>query len=456
MDLKKLNIFSFIAAIIFAAACMQSCSTLDLDFIFSPDHGNTENISNRVPVKPFRNVFLVYSMGFNDLNSFLKDDIKDLTENLSMTSQRDLLLIFSHFSKGSKYSEGTCPTLTKVYKDADGIMVKDTLMTLPETTIAADKETLREVLTYVKDNFDSETYGILLSSHGSGWAPEGYITKPEKYESQTQNNSGDGPYSAMAFQDDTTPVYNLARPGEIPVKSMGVHFISSSSTIEMDINEIAEAFPFKMNYIIFDACYMGCVEVAYELRNVTDMLVSSQTEILAYGMDYKTMTSYIYDQNGPDLRGLCERYFEYYDAMSGQSRSATISLVDCRKLEELAQVSKNIFSQYRDNLNSLQQTRNVQRYFRDSYDTRSTQQWFYDFGDIVEKCGISEDDLTDFNEKLNEVVTYKAATANFFMSQLKIEHHSGLSMYLPFTQGRDYLNNFYRELEWNKATGLLE
>ena len=100
MDLKKLNIFSFIAAIIFAAACMQSCSTLDLDFIFSPDHGNTENISNRVPVKPFRNVFLVYSMGFNDLNSFLKDDIKDLTENLSMTSQRDLLLIFSHFSKG--------------------------------------------------------------------------------------------------------------------------------------------------------------------------------------------------------------------------------------------------------------------------------------------------------------------------------------------------------------------
>lgn len=456
MVLKRLNIFSIIAAIMFAAACVQSCSSLDLDFTLSPTTGKTENNSDRVPVKPYQNVFLVYSMGFNDLNSFLKDDIKDLTENIAMKSQRDALLIFSHLSKGSKYSEGTSPTLTRVYRDSDGVTVKDTLLTLPETTIAADKETLKEVLTYIRDNFESETYGILLSSHGSGWAPEGYIIDPKKHENQTQDNSGSGPYPAMAFQDDAKPVYNLARPGEIPVKSMGVHFISSSSTIEMDINEIAEAFPFKMDYIIFDACYMGCVEVAYELRNVTDMLVSSQTEILAYGMDYKTMTSYIYDQNGPDLRGLCERYFEYYDAMSGQSRSATISLVDCRKIEDLARVSKDIFTTYRENLNSLQSTRNVQRYFRDSYDTRTTQQWFYDFGDIVEKCGISENDLEVFNEKLDDVVIYKAATANFFMSQLKIEHHSGLSMYLPFTQGRDYLNSFYKELAWNKATGLVQ
>ena len=42
------------------------------------------------------------------------------------------------------------------------------------------------------------------------------------------------------------------------------------------------------------------------------------------------------------------------------------------------------------------------------------------------------------------------------MNNLTINTHSGLSMYLPFTTGRDYLNNFYKSLEWNKATGLIQ
>lgn len=456
MVLKRNNIFSLIATIALAATGLFSCSPVDVDFTFSPNPGRTDNDVMRAPSEDYRNVFIVYSMGFNDLTGYLRDDINDLLSSPLMKSQRDILLICSHFSNGTKFNKLTKPTLTKVCRNEDGEIVKDTLMIMPETTNIANKETLRQILTYTKDNFEAQTYGILLSSHGSGWAPAGYINNPNKFENGTV---GDDYFMSAAQRASSqmaeTPVYNMGRPDEIPVKSMGVHCLSEYVTVEMDITELAEAFPFKMDYIIFDACYMGGVEVAYQLRNVTEMLVASQTEILAMGMDYKTMTTYLFDPYGPDLEGLCRRYYEYYDAESGTYRSATISLIDCSRLESLAQVSRDIFSRYRTGLDALQNTRDVQKYFRSSYETRTKQQWYFDFADIVENCGLSREDLDIFHDALNEAVIYKAAT-EYFMSNIKIERHSGLSMYLPMLEKREYLNNFYKTLEWNRVTGLVK
>ena len=69
-------------------------------------------------------------------------------------------------------------------------------------------------------------------------------------------------------------------------------------------------------------------------------------------------------------------------------------------------------------------------------------------------CDLSEDHKERLKTALEGCVVYKAATPEF-ISDIKLEKHSGLSMYLPFTD-RGYLNNFYRTLEWNKATGLVQ
>ena len=64
----------------------------------------------------------------------------------------------------------------------------------------------------------------------------------------------------------------------------------------------------KMDFIIFDACFMGSVEVAYELRDVCDKIVASPTEVIAEGMDYITMASYLMKSSGSDLEGFCRNY----------------------------------------------------------------------------------------------------------------------------------------------------
>lgn len=42
----------------------------------------------------------------------------------------------------------------------------------------------------------------------------------------------------------------------------------------------------KMEYILFDDCYMSSLEAAYDLRHVTRHLIACPTEIMAYGMPY--------------------------------------------------------------------------------------------------------------------------------------------------------------------------
>lgn len=452
---RKGHIFSLLTVVILAATLLYSCSPIDLDFNSDPEPGRTDDEVVRTPVREYRNVFILYSIGYNDLRGYLADDIKDVLGSKLMKNRRDVVLMFSHIAKSKKdwpyfdYDTPVSPTLTKISRNPDGSVQRDTLLVMDESTVAASGEVLREVLTYTKENFEAETYGILMSSHGSGWVPAGYLSHPDEFDPQD-----DDELIPIALQPrKRISSFCLCCDEDIPVKTIGVHYHTLEHTSEMEIPDLAAAFPFKMDYVIFDACYMGGIEVAYELRNVTDKVMFSQTEILADGMDYKSVASYVFAEGGPDLEGFCQRYYDHYNSQSGQFRSATISLIDCTRLEPLAQVTMDMLEKYRNGLNTLQQTRNVQKYYRSAKSYK--EQWFYDFGDIMEKCGLSDEDKALFNEKLDDAVIYKAATP-WFMSSFKIEHHSGLSMYLPFTEKRNYLHGHYKTLAWNEAVGLIQ
>ena len=159
MRLKRSNIFSLVVVIIMAAICSHSCTPSDLDFTISPGKERQDESATRLPISKYQNVFLVYSMGYNDIYSYLKDDIKDLVSSPLMQNRRDIMLIFSHLANkypGERYpsfNEPTCPTLTKVYRNIEGDIVKDTLLVLPETEIAADPQTMKKILAAGGDTY---------------------------------------------------------------------------------------------------------------------------------------------------------------------------------------------------------------------------------------------------------------------------------------------------------------
>ena len=461
MVFKMKHNWSLLTALLLAVISIYSCSPDEFGFTPTPSPGRTETEpSIRVPAPEYKNVFIFYLMGYNNLTYFMQTNIRDILRNPISNNQRDVVLILSHFIKKDYYTP-TNPTLTKVSQNIDGSIQKDTLLILPDNKIASSAEVLNEVLTYIHDNFEAERYGMLMSSHGSGWVPEGYLTKAPtlEYNYKLENNKA----IPIALSRQMMEVKPIPEPQRIHlplVKSIGGHYPVSSS-IEIEIPDLAKAIPFKLDYLIFDACLMGGIEVAYELRNVTNKIVSSQTEILADGMHYPSLCSNLFAKEGPDLVGICENYYKLYEQQSGTYRSCTISLLDCSKLDVLAQVTQNILAQHRNELNNVQDNRDhIQKYYRPRNDStldyyESHQQWYYDFKDIITNFSLSEEEYSAFESALADVVLYKAATEKF-MNELVIKRHSGLSMYLPFTTDRDYLNNFYKTLEWNKATGLIQ
>lgn len=435
---------------VFAMLALLACSK-DGDFgIDGKGSDRTGNREKMVPQIKDRQVLLVYSAGFNDLSADLEDDVDDIKTGLipSKTS-RYILLVFSKRTRNNAYdySVKTPAHLIRLYLDTDGDVVSDTLRTWPVGTVAASASTLGEVLSYVGTLYPSSEYGMIFSSHASGWVPKGYYSTGSisQYAVGAQMSPGLLPASER-------PVFSL-EPEQIEgwprVRSIGMDMINGSR-YEIDIEDFAAAIPMKMDYIIMDACLMGGVEVAYALRDKTRYLVFSQTEVLADGLcDYTTICSRLFRNGEPGLAELCGDSYSHYAAKNGQEQSVTISLVKTDGLGRLAEACARLFEDYRTEIGSVSMY-SVQQYYRFS------KRWYFDIEDILVKAGVPDSGLAEFREALSSCVVYKAATPKFLSIDININTFSGLSMFLPNADPTAALWDFYRGLSWNQATGLIE
>lgn len=451
-DMKN-NIYRIlmtVACVTLMFACVPS-SYIDVD-IPRPGQTSPRTEGVRSENHEVRNVLLLYSAGFNSLSDYLTEDMEDLMSGELPGSARmdDVLLIYSHLpSRKGAYSRPTSPVLIRVYKDITDAVVRDTLVVYPSGTISSDASQLNKVLSYVRDNYPAKTYGMIFSSHATGYLPTGFYTNPKGYvyaPSMTMSGLGSG-VNAPRGVPYVAPEYDPSLP---MVKSVGqdqVGAYGSYLSYEIQIEEFAQALPMYMDYILFDACLMGGVEVAYELAGKVGLVGFSQTEVLAEGFDYKTLTSHLLYGGEPDPVAVCMDYYRQYDVQVGIMRSATISVVDCSRMEPLVQVCSDIFRNDREAIGSLKPSL-VQRYYR------SDCHWFYDLVDIVVKAGVDQEKVKALNEAIDNCMVYKAATPEF-MGSFEITTYSGFSMYLP-AHGKEELDKYYRTLKWNIATGLIE
>ena len=452
--MEKKYIYNIIGVIaLLAVAIFSSSCSPDWIEELDPQPGQNGGVHvnqvqpDRTPTEETRNVLLLYSLGFNSLSSYLADDIKDLASGDLPKPGRteNVVLVYSHQpQRYGKYDTPTSPVLFRLSK-RDTTVMMDTLVVYEEGTVSASKSQLNNVLTFVKDKFPAKSYGMVFSSHATGYLPAGYYLNPE-------SGAGSELLWKRMRKDGLTavPYIEEERDESMPmVKSIGqdqVGIPGEYISYEIELNDFADAIPMKLDYILFDACLMGGIEVAYELAGKAGMVGFSQTEVLAEGFCYGTLTQRLFMDEGPDLKGACEDYFNQYDTQNGVYRSATISLIDCDKLEPLAEVCRKLFDKYREKIQSLNYSK-VQIFYR------SNRHWFYDLESILANAGISMEEMNELEAALDQCVVYKAHTPRF-MDSFDIITFSGFSMYLPSHGGRQ-LDGFYRTLKWNEATGLV-
>ena len=422
---------------------------------FCPDKNNS-----------FDRVMILYSAGCNSLNSSLQENIKELkTGYIPGKKDKRALVIISHSAAGYlKYEPETSSYVIRLYQDKKKGLVADTLKTIEAGKFLTQPAVMKEVLGYVKDQFKSEHYGMVFSSHATGWIPEGYYNNPVSKASEGTGVTWQARRRHFSLPEGAVPYYEPEpEDGPVMVKSIGeedTKYEGNVISYELSVSDFASSIPMHMDYIIFDACLMGCIEVAYELRSVCDKVAFSPAEILQFGFNYESLASHLLEGE-PDLYSACKDYFEKYETQADRFlRSATITLVDCTKLDKLTSLCKDLVSAYRTGLAGINPSQ-VQRFFR------SYHHWYYDLEDIFVKAGISDTEKTNLKNALDACILYKAATPSFLVYQSEfdrrqisgsgffIDTYSGFSMYLP-CNGNDYLDEFYKSLAWNKAIGLVQ
>ncbi|MDR2774095.1 MAG: hypothetical protein LBC19_05025 [Tannerella sp.] len=318
---------------------------------------------------------IVYMAADNDLSMDALADIEEMKQGFSETGVH--LVVFVDVPDEAPY-------LLEIGKNKS-----ERIKTYDELN-SADVETLHKVINEIIALYPAEKYGLILWSHGTSWMPAG-----------------------------TT------------LRSFG-----KDSGREMNIVDLAESLPVKFDFILFDACLMGSVEVAYELKDKTDYILASSTETIYEGFPYDEIIPEL-SKPQVDLPQAAQRYFDYYNSLQGAYRSATVSVIDTRELSRLAGEMNKIVSENEPDV-SFERT-SVQRL--DVYD----EQYTFDLADFIEKA-FPDADKSAFIAQLNRAVLHKNATPEF-LSGYEINAYCGLSCYIPHPLRPD-LNEYYGTLSW--------
>lgn len=363
---------------------------------------------------------LAYIAAENSLSygAFHEQDIDEMLQAAGDVPTNSRLLIYLDDTSNPRIlsieqQSGRRPTSRVVYEYS-------------EEQNSGDVETLRTVMEWVYDNYPSSTYGLIFWSHGDAWLPAKAIPQRSICIDNERNNY-------------------------------------SNSGSKMDIADVADVlagFP-CFEFIMFDACFMQAVEVAYELRNVARYVIASPAEIPNPGAPYERMVKPFF---GVPFDGaeVVEQYYRMYnDSVMpvydyGSDRyGVSLSVIDCGHLDALANATAGMITKYvsRDEATDL---KGVQRYYPLSSKSRPE---FYDMNGYMQRLITDEADYVRWKSVFDLAVPYARSTAWWYSNDAYTQHvdldnYGGVSCYVPQDRSiYDGLNEKFRATSWYMDAG---
>ena len=276
---------------------------------------------------------------------------------------------------------------------------------------ATDPQVMAQVFTDMRIAAPSGNYGLIFGSHATGWMPAAKTV-------------------GRAFGDDNGYSIDIPELHDVLASSFG-----SSG---------------KLDFILFDACMMGSVEVAYELRDVTDYCVASVMETPVYGFPYQLMFDCLV-REPVDYRRICTVFTEYYLAQSTQKETfwGTCAAVDCSKLDGLATAVAGELANHADSLATVDYG-SVQQYGANSFRNFS-----YDVKDFFSVLG-GGTVSAGLQNALDEAVVARSCIPGDTRFYISVDEtrFCGIGMYIPGRSRAEGWDEYYRNsISWYQAVG---
>lgn len=353
-------------------------------------------------VEDLKTTTLVYAVASNSLqNDLTSDSIEMVKAAAKIDISTNVVMLYRVKKTGN-------PTLEVLTEDGDNGYCFEILKEYDRSIYSTDPRRIRQVIDDALGWSKTTQNGIIFWSHGTGWRPENSV-HPE-----------------------------LEMPDGIVAYAYGEDKFNGVSDY-CNIHDLATAIPDnKFNYIWFDCCYMGSIEVAYQLRDKASYLIGYPTEIYASGMPYN-QTLPLLSREDPKLIPAADVLFEYYNK---RQLACTIGVYDLRAIENLA-------DSYRLALQgSKPATAGMINFSRLS-------NRLYDFGELGKAYGETIGDESfaiRFQQAIDNFVLYKATFDTDFRGRpINKENYHGISVNL-FDDDGSSNSNYYKTLDWYHAT----
>lgn len=402
-----------------------------------------------VPVTPdhYGRTVLVYMAMQNSLGSlgYHLADSAEIAHAMQYIPANDRLLLFIDDAKKPRIYEYSRHLVGK-----DGKGRPELLKRWSSDLNSASVSTLSEVLSFVRSNYPSDSYGLVLGSHANGWLP---METTAAYSPRRTFGIDVGPDGSMSGDKGvagTVPSQLLISDIAQAVRSSGVH----------------------LDYLFFDACLMSCIEVAYDLRNTADYVISSPLSVSAEGAYYTDLVHY--GLFSSDARDIARTYYDYYNHQgSVPCQSGDYGIVlSCIRTDGLGHFAATVASLLEELCGStpeekmarlkatdLTNTLYYQKYRKDLY----YRPHYYDLVSTFKTLGADDNQMARLNDALTGILAGKYATPSFIIDPINSStarrpdgNWCGISMFVPqaiYTRNTNYcpwgdLNETYKTTEW--------
>ena len=366
------------------------------------------------PVQDLRTV-LVYIAADNTLTSIAADDIAEMVSGFAaVDADKNNLLVYVDTQSAKSF-------LYQITKDSKGAVSKKVLYQYEEQN-SVYPTVMAEVYNRAFSAFPAKSYGLVLWSHGDGWLPS---------------------------------------PANISASKASTRWFGQDGTSYMDISSLNTALNSAphFDFILFDACFMQSVEVAYELKDRADYFIGAPNEIPGPGAYYTELVPAMFSQANDLASTVAHGYYDYYAAKyTGQLGSnenwtmgVTVSVLKSSEVQALATATAAILPKYITNGSAI----NVSSIY--SYDPRSTY-YYYDLKGLVQSLTSSDDQtlFSAWSDAFELAVPLHLTTdktySSFVYGMISMAGSSGLSAYIPRSSYVS-LNTFYHSYAWYSAAG---
>jgi uncharacterized repeat protein (TIGR01451 family) len=357
---------------------------------------NSAQTATKIPLW----TFMAYLSGDNDLDPFMEEAFNNM-EKAAQNPDVNILVLWDRCSLLSDdgrecldKDEGIENTRLYRVEYDDSALITSPVQEVewnPGELDMGDPDTLINFVTWARDNYPAKYYFLSILDHGGGWSP----TFPEESEQEL---------ASLSSQDDQ---FIPLRRSYHAWGGTGLSWDFSDDYDYLSTAEMRRAFcsitmegSAKMDVVFYDACLMGMIEEAYEIKDYVKYFIGSENE--AWGsMPYDQYINSITSSTQPRELAV-DVVNDYTASLPLTGHPSTISAVDLAAIKEVSLAVDSLAGAMIDDLASAGTVLQI----RDAY--LSAQKFDYDSDFRLEGETDGYVDLYHLASQIQENVTNTA------------------------------------------------